>query len=115
VSIIITASGSAPFLRKMIERVLEYSGPDVDIVVVDASGAEATLLQYLAFRHPRVHVRRERFTLSTEVARNLGAATVRSEVVVFLTADVRVEPGWLDPQRSGLGGACRRVCLCRRI
>ena len=34
VSIIITASGSAPFLRKMIERVPEYSGPDVDIVVL---------------------------------------------------------------------------------
>jgi glycosyltransferase involved in cell wall biosynthesis len=117
VSIIITVSGSAPFLREMIERVLQCSGPDVDIVVVDAklSGAEATVLQYLSFRHPRVHVRRERFTLSTEVARNLGAATVRSEVVVFLTADVRVEPGWLDPLvspiRDRTAAACQPLVL----
>jgi O-antigen biosynthesis protein len=117
VSIIITVSGSAPFLREVIERVLQCSGPDVDIVVVDAklSGAEATVLQYLSFRHPRVHVRRERFTLSTEVARNLGAATVRSEVVVFLTADVRVEPGWLDPLvspiRDRTAAACQPLVL----
>ncbi|SDT37286.1 Glycosyl transferases group 1 [Friedmanniella luteola] len=117
VSVVITANRSEPHLRSTIERVLALTAPEVEVVVVDAKlpDAEATQLQYLARRHPRLRVRRERFSLSTEVARNLGASLARGGVVVFVGPDVRVEPGWLGPLVGplveGAASACQPLVL----
>jgi glycosyltransferase involved in cell wall biosynthesis len=117
VSIVIHVAGPSPYLTTTLERLLDLHGDEVEVLVVDAKlpDIEAMELQLLALTHPKLRVVRESKTLSAEVGRNLGACQATGELIVFLTADTFVEPGWLDsllrPLRDGSAAATQPLIL----
>ena len=117
VSIVIHVAGPSPHLTTTLERLLDLHGDEVEVLVVDAKlpDVEVMELQLLALTHPNLRVVRESKTLSDEVGRNLGACQATGELIVFLTADTFVEPGWLDsllrPLRDGSAAATQPLIL----
>lgn len=117
VSIVIHVAGPSPHLTTTLEGLLDLHGDEVEVLVVDAKlpDIEAMELQLLALTQPKLRVVRESKTLSAEVGRNLGACQATGELIVFLTADTFVEPGWMDsllqPLRDGSAAATQPLIL----
>ena len=118
VSVVIHANAVAQTVTTTVERILEVTGSDVEIIIVDAKTpeAEAMRLQFLQVRFPQVRVLRQTQALSLELSRSIGAAHSTGEYVVFTTADTWVEPGWLDallaPLADGSAAATQPLVLC---
>lgn len=104
VSIVIHAGPRAHTVTATVERLLEVTDHDVEIVIVDAKTpeAEAIRLQFLPIRFPNVRVLRQTQALSTELARTIGAAASTGGTIVFMTPDTWVEPGWSAPLTDAL-------------
>lgn len=75
------------------------SGLSLDCVVVDDGSDRLTseVLASLEQRLDDVRVLQLPASFGPALATNLALADVRSELVVLLSRDVRVRPGWLDP------------------
>ncbi|MBB5788436.1 glycosyltransferase [Jiangella mangrovi] len=111
VSVVIHAGNDAHEVTGTVERLLEVTESDVEVVVVDAkaSEAEAMRLQFLPIRFPRVRVLRQTQRLSTELSRTIGAAQATGETIVFLPPDAWVEEGWLEPLTAALADGAAAV------
>ena len=104
VSVVIHAGDDAEAVTGTVERLLEVTEDDVEVVVVDAKAveAEAMRLQFLTIRYPNVRVLRQTQRLSTELSRTIGAAHATGETIVFLPPAAWVEHGWLEPLTAAL-------------
>ncbi|TDE15913.1 glycosyltransferase [Jiangella asiatica] len=104
VSVVIHAGEHAQTVTATVERLLEVTDHDLEVVVVDAktSEAEGMRLQFLPVRFPNVRILRQTQRLSTELSRSIGAAQASGETIVFMTPDTWVEPGWLEPLTGAL-------------
>ncbi len=99
VSVVIHAPSSAGNIIYTVQRLLEVTDGDIEIVIVDSktSEAEAMRLQLLSARYPEVRIVRQTLRVSRELAQSIGVAHSTGEIVVFMPADAWVEPGWLEP------------------
>ncbi|WP_165358536.1 glycosyltransferase [Haloactinopolyspora alba] len=99
VSVIVHAPSDARSIAATVERLLEVTERDIEIVVIDAKTdeAEAIRLQHLMVRFPQVRVVRLSLRISRELAQSVGVAYSSGELVVFIPPDTWVEPGWLGP------------------
>lgn len=104
VSLVLHAHARSEHVLDTVGRLLECSGPDTEVVVVDAKLPEATavLLQARAAAEPRLRVLRQSILLSSELARGIGSLASSGRVIVFCTDDTRAEPGWLQPLVAAL-------------
>jgi glycosyltransferase involved in cell wall biosynthesis len=90
-SIVIPAHNEAHFLRGLLESIRRVVACDVEIVVVDNGSVDDTAA--IAQAQGCV-VRKLDRRVYPSVARNLGAATSRGSLLVFLDADVVLSPEW---------------------
>lgn len=105
VSVVVHARGGSSVVERCVDRLVERTEGDLEVVVVDTGSQpdRALPLQLLALRHPQVRVVRVADQLNHEVASNIGVAASRGGTVVLLGYDVLVEQDWLPPLLEALG------------
>lgn len=105
VTVVIVAEPPIELLESCVASVLEHTAPPgLEVLVIDPGLARAEGLRVagLELHDPRVRVERLVGELHEVIPRNAGALRSRGEHVVFLTADLRVGPGWLPPLLAAL-------------
>jgi glycosyltransferase involved in cell wall biosynthesis len=93
ISIIVPVYNGAGTLRACLEALLSAPGPARELIVVDDgsrddSAAIAASLGVRTIRHPR--------NLGCDVARNSGTSNTQAPILVFVDADVVIEPSALQ-------------------
>ncbi len=111
VSVIIRTRDREKVLPECLDRLLEDPDLPFEIIVVDASSSDAT--QGILARYPTVvNCRLGDVPYSTVLARNVGLARAKGDIVAFIDDDCFVLPGWLrelagafvDPEVIAAGG-----------
>src|SRR5206468_1448457 len=102
VGVVVPVRGWAPYLAEALDSVLA-EGPD-EVVVVDNASAEPAVLHPDHASRVRL-IRRDGPPRGPAAARNLGVASLDTELVAFCDADDAWEPGSLAPRVAALGGA----------
>jgi glycosyltransferase involved in cell wall biosynthesis len=92
VSVVIPAFNAEETIARCVEGVLAQDYPRLELVVVDDGSTDGTCEQ--ASRHGATVLRIQQNS-GTAAARNLGAGRTRSEVLVFIDADVVIPEGSL--------------------
>lgn len=92
-AVVIATRDRAPQLRLALEGVSAAAPPGTAVVVVDSAG-DTDEARSVASGAGAVYVRADEPGVS--LARNLGAAAVEVEVVVFTDDDCRPRPGWFE-------------------
>lgn len=91
-SVVVCSYNGAPTLRGCLEALLKLDYPDVEIIVVDDGSKDHT--QEILKDFPTVvNIRQENKGLS--VARNVGAAAARGEIIAYTDSDCMPDPDWL--------------------
>ena len=73
---------------------------DREVVIVDSS--EESVADWLKVHFPKVRLLRPERRLWAGAARNLGAASVRGDLLAFVDADAMLQPNWLTTLRLRL-------------
>ena len=94
VSIIIPAWNGRQDLPACLCALEQQTGVDVEVIVVD-NGSEDGSADYVAARHPHVHLLRNTVNLGFSVACNMGLHQANGSVFVLLNQDTVVRPNWL--------------------
>lgn len=111
VSVVIRTRDRETVLPECLDRLLAGRELPFEIIVVDASSSDAT--QGILAGYPAVvNCRLGDVAYSTVLARNVGLARARGDVVAFIDDDCFVLPGWLgelagafiDPEVIAAGG-----------
>ena len=96
-------------LRSTVDNLLATLPAHSELIVVDDGSTDGSA-EFLR-TYPDVRVLRPRERLGSSLARNVGAAEVHGEVIVFSDAHVETDPGWapilcsvLGDPRIGLAG-----------
>ncbi len=111
ISVVIPSYNSEQTIRGCLDSLIgQTSAEDVEIILVDSSADRTAELVKEAY--PGVRLIRLPRRTDPGTARNLGIDAATGEVLAFIDADCRAEPGWLaglaDAQRAGhriVGGA----------
>ena len=110
VSVVMLAFGAEEYLRDAVQAVLESTGVDVEVVLVDNGAAPASLAKVP--NDDRVTVLCPGTNLGFTGGVNLGAAHVRYETLALVNSDAIVEPPalealarHLDDPAVGIAGA----------
>lgn len=92
VSVIVCSYNGGATLDDCLQSLRKLNYPDYEVVLVDDGSKDHT--PEIAARHPWiVSVRQENKGLS--VARNVGAATAKGEILAYTDSDCMADPDWL--------------------
>lgn len=98
-SVIIPVYNDPSGLKDTVEGILQtrFDG-ELEIVIVDNNSTDDTydVAQSYAARHDRVHAVVEDDIQSSYAARNTGIDHATGDVLVFVDADITMDPDWLD-------------------
>ena len=94
-SIIIVAYNAQAYLEKCLLSVLETSGTNREVILVDNASADRSA-EIAAQKFPQVRIIRNEHNLGFGQGNNLGAQWATGDYLVFLNPDTIVEPGWLE-------------------
>lgn len=98
-SVIIPVYNDPSGLKDTVEGILQtrFDG-EFEIVIVDNNSTDDTydVAQSYAARHDRVHAVIEDDIQSSYAARNTGIEHATGDVLVFVDADITMDPDWLD-------------------
>jgi glycosyltransferase involved in cell wall biosynthesis len=98
-SVIIPVYNDPSGLKDTVEGILQtrFDG-EFEIVIVDNNSTDDTydVAQSYAARHDRVHAVIEDDIQSSYAARNTGIDHATGDVLVFVDADITMDPDWLD-------------------
>lgn len=105
VSVCIPVHNGEAFVAEAIRSVLDQGRPDTEIVVRDNASTDGTwgILEALAARHPRIAVARNAANIGMAPNWNAVVADARGDHVMLLSADDRLEPGFLARCLGELG------------
>jgi len=97
VSIIIVSWNSAEFLPHCLDRLLQQTLQDFEVIIVD-NGSSDRGMDGLVQKSPNLDLRLERLTsnLGFAAANNIGARIARGRWLALLNADAFPEPDWLE-------------------
>ncbi|WP_345752384.1 glycosyltransferase family 2 protein [Microbacterium rhizophilus] len=116
VSVVVATNRVSPYLREALESAVAQTHPAVDILVVDDGSPDAAAVAAAA---SAVGARTVRIPPSgVSIARNVGAAEVTGDYVVFLDDDDRWHPERLRRQVAALEedpGAVASYCGMRTV
>ena len=105
-SVIIPVYNDPSGLKDTVEGILQtrYDG-EFEIVIVDNNSTDDTydVAQSYAARHDRVHAVVEDDIQSSYAARNTGIDHATGDVLVFVDADITMEPDWLETIATEIG------------
>lgn len=99
VAVVIPTYDDWVLTRTAVERVLETTGEDVAIYIVDNGSRRpvSTVLSSVFAADDRVTVRRLPLNTDFALGCNVGASDAARDTIVFLNNDTAVQEGWLDP------------------
>jgi glycosyltransferase involved in cell wall biosynthesis len=92
VSVVVCAYNAAQTLEDCLSSLARLTYPDFEVLVVDDGSRDRTA--EIARRHAFVRLL-QIAQAGLSVARNVGLAHARGEIVAYTDADVRVDPEWL--------------------
>lgn len=105
-SVVVTtgATDTAESVVSAVQRLLATAAQHIEIVVVDARTSDEEFIWLHAALTQLDHVTVHRLSqqLPLEVARNVGVAHTRGDVLTFLPATTWAQPGWDTPLLDGL-------------
>ena len=114
-SVVVAIPDNLAYTRFALESLLANTNdPPYEVLVVDNGSADPTrqYLEVLQSRNRHVHVIRNRRNLGFAAGCSEGLAAAKSDILVLLTGDTVVTPGWLadlarhlDDPKVGLVGA----------
>lgn len=95
-TVIISCRDRGAFLDEAVQSVLDQSFDDAEIVIVDDGSEDpASLYLFASYIRPRTQIlRNPRRGIAS--ARNAGAREATGDILVFLDAEDRFEPGFLE-------------------
>ncbi|WP_159807586.1 glycosyltransferase [Cellulomonas citrea] len=100
VSVIIPVHGQWAYTQQCLRSLMDTTGDDVEIVVVDDASPDESLAELR--RVPGVQVVALEVNRGFIGACNAGIAASRGELVVLLNNDTQVRTGWLDAMREAI-------------
>ncbi len=95
ISVVIPAADAARTLTEAVDRVLASTVEDFEILVVDDASVVPVADGLFTQRDPRVRIVRHDRRQGAAASRNHGARAARGDVLLFLDADVLVQPNTL--------------------
>jgi len=102
VSVVITARNAERFIAATVRSVLEQSGPDLEILVVDDGSTDTTAAEVRAIDDPRVILISIAASGGPARPRNTGIWRARAPYVSLLDADDLLKPGKLSASVAAL-------------
>ncbi len=96
ISVVIPTHNRAELLPRAIASVLDQTYQRFELIVVDDGSTDATAEVVAAFEDPRLRYVRRQEAGGAPVARNLGVASARTDLIAFLDDDDRLEPEFLE-------------------
>lgn len=88
IAVVVPVHNGGPAFRECLERLLASRCPPDEVIVVDDASSDGSA--ELASRHGATVLRHSGTPMGAGRARNLGARAARSDVLLFIDADVRV-------------------------
>ncbi|SHL11653.1 Glycosyl transferase family 2 [Desulfatibacillum alkenivorans DSM 16219] len=101
-SVIIPVFNGQDCIANAIESILEQSGPEVEIVVVNDGSTDGTGDICRSYAEKKQIVYQEQENLGRSRARNAGLKVARGEYIAFLDADDEALPGSLNQRAEAL-------------
>lgn len=111
VSIIIPVYNCELFLKRALERVLQQTYPNLEIIVVDDESSDNSYSIAKQFETRAVKVFRQK-NAGAAVARNTGLKNANGDFIQFLDADDYLSPGKIEEQVKALDGQQDKVAVC---
>jgi glycosyltransferase involved in cell wall biosynthesis len=103
ISVIIPAYERPTLVERAVQSVLDQTGVDVEVVVIDDGSPSDLIGQCRVLGHPKVrYIRQE--NQGTGAARNRGLAAAQGDFVAFLDSDDVLLPGSLASLRAQFDG-----------
>jgi GT2 family glycosyltransferase len=96
-SVVVPTFNEAHHLPNLLDSLEQTLGPDCDIVVVDNGSTDATAEIAESSNCRLIRLGEKTFP---SIARNIGARSTDSEILVFLDADIVVTPSWAQALES---------------
>ncbi|MBN2053655.1 glycosyltransferase family 2 protein, partial [bacterium] len=98
VSVIIPAFNGERTIGNTLESLVAERDSETEVVVIDDASEDRTgrIAAEFDILYHRLTVRS-----GPSVARNRGARLAQGDILLFIDADVMVQPGWLNSIRSG--------------
>lgn len=92
VSVIVCSYNGAKTLDDCLTSLCGLNYPDYEVILVDDGSKDNT--QEIAARHPWI-VNVKQVNKGLSVARNVGAATAKGEIIAYTDSDCMADPDWL--------------------
>lgn len=103
-SVVVLTKDEAANIADCLNAVCAQLRDGDEVLLIDSASTDDTVA--IAQRTaPAVRVHASRENLSFGIARNMGVALAKHDVIVFVSADAIPERGWLDALRSALDNA----------
>ena len=102
VSVVVPAHNAARYVAATVRSVLEQSGTDLEILVVDDGSTDRTVAEVRAIDDPRITVTSIAASGGPARPRNTGIWRARAPYVSFLDADDLLKPGKLAASVAAL-------------
>ncbi|HEX2914868.1 MAG TPA: glycosyltransferase family 2 protein [Chloroflexia bacterium] len=115
-SVVIVSYNSRADLEPCLESLLQTTGSDCEIIVVDNASTDGSA-ELIREKFPRVRLIANPANSGFAAANNLAVSQARGRYIVALNPDTRVTPGWLEAllapfeQEAGVAPAALRVGL----
>ncbi len=114
VAVTVVTHHSGPYIGRCLESVFAQVGVEVEVVVVDNSSSDDTLLRLQPFRS-RIRLLRNEAQIGFAAAQNQAIRETRADWVLCLNPDVELEPDFVSrlleaaELRSRVGVACGKL------
>jgi len=114
VAVTVVTHNSRAFIRSCLESVLSQEHPACEVAIVDNDSRDGTLDAVLPFRG-RVRVIRNSFNSGFAAAQNQAIAATRSDWVLTLNPDTRLEPDFLSELLHAARSDERAGTVCGKL
>ncbi len=104
VSIIVPVYNAADDVKICIERLIKFTDPDTDIIIIDDASPDARIQKILgdAQEYKNIRIFKNSSNIGFTRTINRGIELAGENDVVFLNSDARVTPKWLEGLKAAL-------------
>lgn len=114
VSVIIPVYNSAKFLQKCLEKLLQQTWPNLEIIVVDDESTDDSYAIAKQFEDRGVKVLQQK-NAGAAIARNTGLLAAKGKYIQFLDADDYLSFNKIEEQVKALDGRDDKIAVCNYV